>query len=162
MIRAKALWHMRMGYIGEHCLKELHKRGLLGGLKSCKMDLCKFCMMGKQSKVSLKTDQHTTKGLLDYVYSDVWGPTQEQSLGGSRYFFIFIDVLSRKIWAYFMKQKSEVFGNFKIWIAEVENKMDRKVKYLRSDNGMEYTDGQFQKFCEEHGIQRHFTVRKTS
>ena len=35
------------------------------------------------------------------------------------------------------------------------------MKYLRSDNGTEYTDGKFQKFCEEHGIQRHFTVRKT-
>ena len=32
---------------------------------------------------------------------------------------------------------------------------------MRSDNGTEYTYSQFQKFCKEHGIQRHFTVCKT-
>jgi hypothetical protein len=48
-----------------------------------------------------------------------------------------------------MKQKSEVFSKFKLWKAEVENQTGRKIKYLRSDNGTEYTDSQFQKFCEE-------------
>ena len=43
----------------------------------------------------------------------------------------------------------------------MKNQTGRKIKYLRSDNGIEYTDSQFQKFCEEHGIQRHFSVRKT-
>ena len=62
---------------------------------------------------------------------------------------------------FFMKHKSEVFSKFKLWKAEVENQTGRKVKYLRSDNGTEYTETKFQQFCEEHGIQRHFTVRKT-
>ncbi|CAA7028674.1 unnamed protein product [Microthlaspi erraticum] len=44
------LWHMRMGHIGKHGLNELHKRGLMGGMKNCKMDFCKFCVMGEQSK----------------------------------------------------------------------------------------------------------------
>lgn len=76
-------------------------------------------------------------------------------MGGSRYFVLFIDDFSRK-------HKSEVFENFKIWKAEVENQTKREVKYLRSDNSTEYTDGKFQKFCEEHGIQKIFTVRKNT
>uniref|UniRef100_A0A2N9IUP8 CCHC-type domain-containing protein n=1 Tax=Fagus sylvatica TaxID=28930 RepID=A0A2N9IUP8_FAGSY len=44
---------------------------------------------------------------------------------------------------------------------EVENQTGRKIKCLRTDNGTEYKDGDFLKFCEEHGIKRHFTVRKT-
>uniref|UniRef100_A0A2N9I2Y6 CCHC-type domain-containing protein n=1 Tax=Fagus sylvatica TaxID=28930 RepID=A0A2N9I2Y6_FAGSY len=44
---------------------------------------------------------------------------------------------------------------------EVENQTGRKIKCLRTDNGTEYRDGDFLKFCEEHGIKRHFTVRKT-
>ena len=60
-----------------------------------------------------------------------------------------------------MKQKSEVFAKFKLWKAEVENQTGRKIKNLRSYNGTEYTNTQFKKFCEEHSIQRHFTVRKT-
>ncbi|KAL0298311.1 UNVERIFIED_CONTAM: Retrovirus-related Pol polyprotein from transposon TNT 1-94 [Sesamum radiatum] len=66
-----------------------------------------------------------------------------------------------KVWVYVLKQKSEVFAKFKLWKAEVENQTGRKIKYLRSDNGTEYIDSQFQKFCEEHGIQMHFSVRKT-
>ena len=95
------------------------------------------------------------------MHSDVWGPTRELSLGGSLYYVTFTDDFSRKVWVYFLKQKSEVFAKFKLWKAEVENQTGRKIKYLRSDNGTEYTDSQFQKFCEEHGIQRHFSVRKT-
>ena len=36
------------------------------------------------------------------------------SLGGSRYFVTFIDDFSRKVWVYFIKQKSEVFEKFKL------------------------------------------------
>ncbi|KAK8570961.1 hypothetical protein V6N13_094058 [Hibiscus sabdariffa] len=62
---------------------------------------------------------------------------------------------------YFLKHKSEVFAKFKLWKAEVENQTGRKIKYLRSDNGIEYTDSQFLKFYEEHEIRRHFIVWKT-
>ncbi|KAE8693888.1 putative pentatricopeptide repeat-containing protein [Hibiscus syriacus] len=62
---------------------------------------------------------------------------------------------------YVHSDKSEVFEKFKLWKAEVENQTGRKIKCLRSDNGTEYTDSQFLQFCKEHGIQRHFTVRKT-
>ena len=60
-----------------------------------------------------------------------------------------------------MKNKSETFAKFKIWKGEVENKTRRKIKCLRTDNDIEYKDGDFLKFCEEYGIKRHFTVRKT-
>ncbi|CAA7028677.1 unnamed protein product [Microthlaspi erraticum] len=85
----------------------------------------------------------------------------QHSLGGCRYFVLFIDDYSKKVWVYFLRQKSDVFDKFKIWKAEVENQTGRKVKYMRLGNGIEYTDGKFVKFCEEHGIQRHYTLRKT-
>src|ERR1044072_5809073 len=89
------------------------------------------------------------------------GPTKEPSMGGSRYFVTFADDFSRKVWVYFMVHKSEVFAKFKVWKAEVENQTGRKIKYLRTDNGTEYTEKSFIKFCEENGIHRHFSVRKT-
>uniref|UniRef100_A0A2N9HJ44 Integrase catalytic domain-containing protein n=1 Tax=Fagus sylvatica TaxID=28930 RepID=A0A2N9HJ44_FAGSY len=75
------LWHMRLGHMSEHGMRELHKRNLLTGIK-------------------------------------------------------------------FGKQKWKI-------------RLERKIKCLRTDNGTEYRDGDFLKFCEEHGIKRHFTVRKT-
>ncbi|KAL0431218.1 UNVERIFIED_CONTAM: Retrovirus-related Pol polyprotein from transposon TNT 1-94 [Sesamum radiatum] len=88
-------------------------------------------------------------------------PTRESSLGGSLYYVTSTDDFSRKVWVYFLKQKSKVFAKFKLRKVEVENQTGRKIKFLRSDNGTEYTNSQFQKFHKEHGIQRHFSVRKT-
>ena len=54
------LWHMRLGHIGECGMMELHKRKLLKGIKTCKLELCKYCVFGKQNKVQFKTTTHKT------------------------------------------------------------------------------------------------------
>ena len=61
-----------------------------------------------------------------------------------------------------MKEMPEVFGKFKERKAMVENQTGQKIRYLRSDNGGEYKDGEFLKFCRDVGITRHFTVKKNS
>ena len=33
-----ALWHMRLGHMGERGMLELHKRKLLKGIKTCKLE----------------------------------------------------------------------------------------------------------------------------
>ena len=82
-------------------------------------------------------------------------------MGGAHYFVSFIDDYSRKVWVYFMKQKSEVFRIFKQWKAKVENQTGKKLKYFRSDNGTEYKDISFLQFCQDEGITRHFSVKRT-
>ena len=85
---------------------ELHKRNMLKGVKSCKLDFCKFCVLGKQYQVKFKTTTHKTEDILDYIHSDVWGPVRTASREGHMYFVIFIDDLSRKVWMYIMRHKS--------------------------------------------------------
>ena len=41
------LWHMRLGHMGERGLMELHKRKMLKGVKTCKLNFCKYCVFGK-------------------------------------------------------------------------------------------------------------------
>jgi len=65
---------MRLGHMGERGMLELHKRNLLKGVKTCKIDFCKLCILGKQNRVQFKTATHKTEGILDYVHLDVWGP----------------------------------------------------------------------------------------
>ena len=65
------LWHMRLGHMSERGMVELHKRNLLKGIKTCKLDFCKYCVLEKQNMVQFKTAMHTTKGILDYVHTDV-------------------------------------------------------------------------------------------
>ena len=140
---------------------ELHKRNLLKGVKTCKLDFRKYCVYGKQHRVSFKIGFHTSKGVLDYIHSDVWGPVSISSYNGAQYFVNFIYDYSRKVWIYFMKHKFDVFGIFKTWKAQVENQTGRKIKYLRTDNGLEYRDKEFIRFCELEGITHHFIVKGT-
>ena len=49
------LWHMRLGHAGEKSLLTLAMQGLLKGAKTCKLDFCEQCVMGKQKRVKFGT-----------------------------------------------------------------------------------------------------------
>ncbi|KAL5740548.1 hypothetical protein ACOSQ2_029728 [Xanthoceras sorbifolium] len=155
------LWHMRLGHMSERCLSELSRRGLLCSQSTSKLDFCEHCIFGKQKRVSFSTAIHRTKGTLDYIHSDLWGPARVPSKGGARYMLTFIDDYSRKVWVYFLKHKNDVFATFKQWKALVEKQTGRKIKRLRTDNGLEFCQGDFNEFCKNEGIVRHLTVRGT-
>ena len=82
------LWHIRLGHSGEKKLQTLVKQDLLKGANSYKL---KFCALGKQKRVKFGSTIHDTKGILNYVYSDVWGLTKTTSLRGMNYFVTFVD-----------------------------------------------------------------------
>ncbi|KAL0302718.1 UNVERIFIED_CONTAM: Retrovirus-related Pol polyprotein from transposon TNT 1-94 [Sesamum angustifolium] len=58
-----------------------------------------------------------------------------------------------------MREKSEVFKVFKKFKNMVEKQSGRSIKVLRSDRGKEYNNSEFDKFCEEEGIE-HQTTEK--
>ncbi|KAL0285422.1 UNVERIFIED_CONTAM: Retrovirus-related Pol polyprotein from transposon TNT 1-94 [Sesamum calycinum] len=57
-----------------------------------------------------------------------------------------------------MREKSEVFKVFKKFKNLVEKQSGRSIKVLRSDRGKEYNNSEFDKFCEEEGIEHQTTV----
>nr|GEU92531.1 retrovirus-related Pol polyprotein from transposon TNT 1-94 [Tanacetum cinerariifolium] len=63
------VWHKRLRHINEARLRVLEKQGLLSK-KS----------LGKSHRVSFSVGRHTTQGVIDYVHSDLWGPSQVESL----------------------------------------------------------------------------------
>ncbi|KAE8725113.1 hypothetical protein F3Y22_tig00009009pilonHSYRG00067 [Hibiscus syriacus] len=154
---ATQLWHMRLGHAGEKSLQILAKKGLLKGAKACKLNFCEHCVLGKQKRVKFGTTIHNTKGIVDYIHSDVWGPSKTIN----HYFVTFVDDFSRRVWVYPMKSKDEVLQIFLKWKNMIENQTGRKIKRLRTDNGGEYKSDPFFDVCHEYGIVRHFTVRHT-
>ena len=82
-------------------------------------------------------------------------------MSGSQYFLSLIDDHSRKVWLCFPKTKDETFLNFCEWKKLVENQVDKKVKYLRTDNGLEFCNIAFNDICKKHGITRHRTCTYT-
>lgn len=72
-----------------------------------------------------------------------------------------IDDYSRRVWVYILKTKDEAVIRFKEWLQMIENKSDRKVKHLRTNNGLEYFSEQFNQLCKSKGITRHKTLAET-
>ncbi|KAF3638656.1 hypothetical protein FXO37_24275 [Capsicum annuum] len=127
------LWHIRLGHMSKKSLSILSKRGLPCGQSIGKIEFYKHCVFGKQKRVSFKSPAvHRTRGTLDYIYSDLWGPFCTPPKGGARHMLTFI------------------------------NDYSRKVKRIRTDNNLEFCNDEFNEFCKTGGIARHRTVRMTS
>ncbi|KAJ4717199.1 Retrovirus-related Pol polyprotein from transposon TNT 1-94 [Melia azedarach] len=155
------LWHMRLGHMSARGMQILSKGDLLCGHKIKDLEFCEHCIFGKLHRSKFPKAIHRTKGTLDYIHSDCWGLSRVESLGGHRYFVSMIDDFSRMTWVFIMKHKSEAFKNFRQWKALVENQTGKKIKRLRTDNGLEFCWSEFDEFCKNEGIARHHTVRDT-
>ena len=139
-----SLWHNRLGPMSQKGMKEPLSKGKLPKLKNVHFDMCESCMMGKQKKLSFLTGGRKLKATkLDLVHINLWGPSPVASLGGSRYYITFIDDYSRKVWVYFLKNKSDVFDTFKRWKAMVKTVTSLKLKCLRSNIRGEYVVSMF-------------------
>lgn len=81
-----------------------------------------------------------------------------ESLGGAIFFITFIDDYSRKKFVYFLKHKSEAIEAFKNFRVYAENKLERKIKTIRTDNGREYVSKEFKDFLQSSGIAHQTTA----
>jgi hypothetical protein len=116
------------------------------------------CALGKNAKGSFPSSDSRSKGILDLIHTDLYGPMTIASLSGYLYYVIFIEDHSQKTWIYFLKTKDGVLARFQVYRAQVENLTGKKIKVLRSDNGGEYISQDFSDFCIEAGIKREYIL----
>lgn len=95
------------------------------------------------------------------MHIDLCGPTRTRIFQGDRYFMLLIVDYSRMNWLNFLKEKYKALDKFKQFKAVVENEIDIKIKFLRSKRGGDFTSIEFNNFCEDHGIKRHFSTPRT-
>ena len=74
----------------------------------------------------------------EFFHSDIYGPMQVDSLGGSRYFINFKDDTSGYRIVDLINHKSDAYEYFVDFERQVTNKFGRTMKVLRTDNGREY------------------------
>ena len=107
------LWHKRIGHINLNKLKGMQSKGVVLGLPIFEEKeingVCGACQFGSQHRHPFSKEMNVSKGLLDVVHQDVWGPAQMTAFGGCRYYVTFIDDFSRHTWIFPMRQKNEVF-----------------------------------------------------
>lgn len=80
-----------------------------------------------------------------------------ESFGKVLYRITFIDNYLRYTYVDFLQNKSAALFHFIRYKTLVENQTSKKIIFLRSDNGVEFTFTNFNTFCMDHGIQRHLT-----
>jgi len=156
---ALELWHCRLGHLnvkGVHALQNMVSGMNLGNMPCPTSSfVCEGCIEGKQHCKPFRSDggMCATKPL-EIVHSNVCGPMRTTSLGGARYFVMYIDDFSRKVWVYLLKSKGECLEKFKEFKALVETQSEHKIKVFRSDNGGEYISKGFKGLFKAHGIEK--------
>ena len=89
-IPSLALWHAWLGHAFSFRVQHLAFRGLLGLVSIENFD-CVSCQLGKQPTLPFHTSESMSTNIFDLIHSDVWGPSSVSSIGGSRYFVVFVD-----------------------------------------------------------------------
>lgn len=70
-------------------------------------------MVDKQSRKPFPTKKAwRATSCLQLVHADMCEPMSKDSLGGNKYFLMFIDDFSRMCWVYFIKNKEDTFEYF--------------------------------------------------
>lgn len=153
------LWHRRLGHLNFNSLEKLKSVGADGIVLTKNtshtkkiLEGCSTCLQGKQTRLPFKHVAVRATKMLELIHSDVGGPIECDSLGGSRFYVVFVDDFTRKVFVYILKTKSEVpqvFSDFKQF---VENQTGKKIQILRTDNGTEYVNASLLSILRKSGI----------
>ncbi|GJR82463.1 putative ribonuclease H-like domain-containing protein [Tanacetum coccineum] len=158
------LWHKRLGHINLKTINKLSKDNLVKGIpiKQFENDqTCVACLKRKQHKASCKSKiQNFITQPLFMLHMDLFGPTFVSSLMNKKYCLVVTDDYSRFTWG-FLASKDEISSILKSFITQIENLVDKKVKIIRYDNGIEFKNRVMSEFFEKKGIKREFSIART-
>lgn len=149
------MWHRKLGHLNYQALLKM-KNGAVDGVNFNEnadvLKSCKVCCLGKQHVLPYEESTRQTTSILDLIHSDLCGPMESESFTKAKYFVTFIDDYSRLVFTYFLVNKSDAFEKFKEFKEYVENATGKKIKILRTDNGLEYCNSKFNELCKASGI----------
>lgn len=151
------LWHERIGH--QHIAQV--KRFLNSMDISFEDDgsyACNDCIVGKQHRLPFPISASRSLEPAALVHTDVCGPMQEKSIGGSRYFILFKDDFSHYRTVYFAKEKSEVCQLIDNYILNVKTDIPQNVRVLRSDNGTEYVNKSVEAVLKRNSVRHERSV----
>ncbi|KAI3681339.1 hypothetical protein L6452_36130 [Arctium lappa] len=156
------LWHARIGHLSLARIKSLANLGVLGNCVSTDNISCLSCKLGKHHALSFETNEFNSTSSFDLIHSDVWGPAPHPSMGGARYFVIFIDDHTRFTWIYLMKHRSELPKIYIMFARMIHTQFLKPIKILRANNAMEYKKSSLLSFLQSQGTLSQYSCPGTS
>ncbi|KAL8089642.1 hypothetical protein AgCh_039213 [Apium graveolens] len=158
------LWYARLGHVNFQAMEVMSREEMVYGIPKFMQPLkrCEGCLLSKQARKPFPHQANSiAKQALEIVHADICGPIQPATRGGNRYFILFVDNFSHKMWVYMLKEKSAAFEMFKKFKVLVETRTEKRIKILRTDRGGEFCSREFTSYCENAGILRHYTTPYT-
>ena len=122
------VWHNRLGHLNYNYMNQLMKKEMVDGMNCDSVTEsqkeCEGCVLGKmQKKPFPKQSQHRATRPYEIVHSDVCGPMQVESKGGSRYMLTFTDHFSRYTTTYFIKSRVKYCQSSRSMLILSKNKL---------------------------------------
>src|SRR5205814_1311174 len=142
------IWHKRMGHLGEDNVRRLAK--MVEGMKiksRTTVGVCEPCLEGKQTRQPSHKPATRASEPLELVHSDLCGPIDPTTYGGTNYYVLLTDDFTRMTHIYPLKRKTsaEVLEKFREYRPEVEKQTGKFIKRLRTDGG-----GEYEKWMKDH------------
>lgn len=135
-------WHRKLGHRDPDAIHRAVRDDLATGVSIQKCGVfqtCECCVEGKIARLPFSRKDHRQSAkVLDIIHTDICGPMNTMSPGGSRYFLTMIDDHSRYTVVYFLKKKSEAADVIEDYVSMVKNRFGRCPTVIRSDQGGEY------------------------
>ena len=131
-------------------------------LKYEKEHLCSACQLGKSKKHTHKpkpTNSNTE--VLHTLHMDLCGPMRVHSFNGKRYILVIVDDYSRFTWVKFLRSKDETPENIIKIIKQLQVRLNKIVRIIRTDNGTEFVNQQLTQFYESIGISHQKSIPRT-
>jgi transposase InsO family protein len=125
---------------------------LIPKLSIVKGSKCQACVQAKQPRKPHFAIDERNLTILELIHSDLCEMNGVLTMGGKKYLMTFIDDAAHFCYVYLLKSKDEALDYFKIYKAEVENQLEKKIKRLRSDRAGEYFSIEFSHFCANNVI----------
>ncbi|GKA92954.1 retrovirus-related pol polyprotein from transposon TNT 1-94 [Tanacetum coccineum] len=148
-------------YDGESLKAQELFRGL-PRLKYEKDHLCSACQLGKSKKYSHKPkSENTIMEVLHTLHMDLCGPIRVQSINGKKYILVIVDDYSRFTWVKFLRSKDETPEFVINFLKQIQVGLNKTVRYIRTDNGIEFVNQVMSKYYKGVGIFHQKSVPRT-
>lgn len=157
------LWHSRLGHVNFKAMQLMARNKMVHDFPAIQLpkDLCSSYLLTKQQRKPFFHSNFVAKSVLELIHGDLCGPISPTTPAGTKYFMLLVDDFSRMMWVYMLKTKDEALSCFKRFKLLVENGTKQTIQVFRTDHGGEFCSKEFENFCIDSGILRHYTAPYT-
>ena len=91
---------------------------------------CVSFQLGKQPVLPFHSSESMSIDIIDLIHSDVWGLSPINSISGSRYYVVFVDVYSHYSWVFLMSSRDELLNIYRNFANMVKTHFSKIIKFF--------------------------------